>query len=708
MVSPYQGPMTKLQFFRKWISFLKRARPWVDALVLVFSLGLFFFFAPLDILNDAPATGGDTGSHYWPLVTLVKEGLPNWQVRVWNPGNLGGEPHLTHYFPLPYFIMAFLSLFMPLGRAFNIGSILPVAVFPLCVYLSLRMWRVRFPIPALAALASLSFLYNESFSMWGGNALSTLAGQFAHVYANCFFILGIGAMGAALAKKRFPWAATLLFAAVLISHFYVALFLPIVFLSFLFFEKSEPMVDRLKKLALSGLGSLLLSAWFVIPMLHNSKWNTAFGLKWSGGKLLQEAFPYLFWPFAVFTVLALVYFGIQRFKKPSPEREWNVLFPMAICVFLAGFIYYFIFPPLGLVDVRVFPTMQLFLCLLAAVLAGIWMRRSMASVWVWFLAIPIGVLIFWWAAQEIHNFPYWMKWNYSGWQAKTAYPDVKNLSDKIRGDFNQGRVIYENSELSNAAGSMRVFEMLPYFSGRATLESVYMQATVLAPEAFYLQALISKTPSCPFPNYQCTGFNVDKLKNYLRMMGVSDLILMSSEVRTQADKSDFLKADGSFGLWHLYRSSVQAPLAEVLQKPPEWLETTDFKRSFYEWFLDYNPETPYQIIAPKESHAKIEQAVGGDCHPNLKVEFNQLTLETDCVGKYHILKFAFHSTWKASSEDELFLTSPGFIGLIPSQAKVVLTWGQHPLWTISNVLSWVTLLAFSGLWIFLRRKDKKR
>ncbi len=438
--------MTRTQFFRKWIHFLWKARPWVDVLVLIFALGLFFFFSPPDVLNNEPATGGDTGSHFWPLVTLVKEGLPHGEIRVWNPGNLGGEPHLTHYFPLPYLIMAFLSLLMPLGRAFNIGSILPVAAFPLCVYLSLRMWRVRFPIPALATLASLSYLYNESFSMWGGNALSTLAGQFAHMYANCFFILGIGAMGSALMKKRFPWLATFLFAAVLISHFYVALFLPIVFLSFLFFEKSEPMKERLRKLALSGVGSLLLSAWFVIPMLHNSKWNTAFGLKWSGSQLLQEAFPQLFWPFAIFTVLALLYFGIRRFQRSNPEREWQVLFPMAICVFLAGFIYYFIFPPLGLVDIRVLPTMQLFLCLLAAVLAGLWMRRSMASVWVWFFVLPLGAVMFWWAAREIHNFPYWMKWNYSSWSAKTAYPDVKNLSDKIRGDFTQGLDRLRHSE----------------------------------------------------------------------------------------------------------------------------------------------------------------------------------------------------------------------------------------------------------------------
>src|SRR5262249_8968944 len=42
-----------------------------------------------------------------------------------------------------------------------------------------------FPFPALGAVASLVFLFNEGNSMWGGNIPSTLAGEFA-------FSLGFG------------------------------------------------------------------------------------------------------------------------------------------------------------------------------------------------------------------------------------------------------------------------------------------------------------------------------------------------------------------------------------------------------------------------------------------------------------------------------------------------------------------------------------
>jgi hypothetical protein len=251
---------------------------------------------------------------------------------------------------------------------------------------------------------------------------------------------------------------------------------------------------------------------------------------------------------------------------------------------------------------------------------------------------------------------------------------------------------------------MRVFEMLPYFAGRSTWESVYMQATILAPEAFYMQALISKTPSCPFPNYKCTSFDVKRIQNYLSLMAVNQLILITPEVRDQANTADFLKKEGEYGIWSLYRSQIPASLVEVISQPPRFTEAKDFKSEFYDWFLDYQSGRQFLVKASPEEQNIVSQAVGGDCHPEVQVDFNQIRLHTDCVGKFHILKFAFHSTWKVSSGDKLYLTSPGFIGLIPSQTDVTLSWGHHWLWTLSNILSWCTLLAALAIWVFQWRK----
>lgn len=189
-----------------------------------------------------------------------------------------------------------------------------------------------------------------------------------------------------------------------------------------------------------------------------------------------------------------------------------------------------------------------------------------------------------------------MKWNYSGWQSKSVYSELLKLSEHIKGDFSDGRVIYENNEYSNAAGTVRVFEMLPYFAGRSTLESVYMQATVLAPAAFYLQAVVSKTPSCPFPNYQCTNYDISRMKDYAPLMGISDYIFITPEVRAQADEATFLKKSESFAGWHVYSMKEKPSLVDVWEKPVKWIGKDNYKREFYDWFQKYSDKSEFLIV----------------------------------------------------------------------------------------------------------------
>lgn len=116
-------------------------------------VGFIFYLTPNSIWNDEPATGGDTGSHFYSLWVLVNQALPHFQIRTWNPGNLMGEPLLLHYFPAPFLLMAFLSLFMPLGLAFNLGTILPLFSFPMSLSFALSRlgYSGRFVLAGVAA-----------------------------------------------------------------------------------------------------------------------------------------------------------------------------------------------------------------------------------------------------------------------------------------------------------------------------------------------------------------------------------------------------------------------------------------------------------------------------------------------------------------------------------------------------------------------------
>ncbi len=235
---------------------------------------------PKEIFNPNPATGGDMGSHFWPLYTLVNYALPDWSLYTWNPGNLAGEPHLIHYFPLPFLIMAIFSSALPLGTAFNIGTVLPIFLIPLSAFIFARQAAWKFPAPPLAAIFSAFFVFNESHLMWGGNALSTMAGQFSHGYALAFFLLGAGALLKEIRENRIPLWSSLFMAGVALSHGYVLLGVPWFYLGSFLFAVGGRSLRALKICTISGLFAASFSLWFIIPMLENSAWTIAYFFEW--------------------------------------------------------------------------------------------------------------------------------------------------------------------------------------------------------------------------------------------------------------------------------------------------------------------------------------------------------------------------------------------------------------------------------------------
>jgi hypothetical protein len=704
---------------RKTLVISGRVRRLFELIAVAVACSFFFYLAPKEIWHTEPATGGDTGSHFWPLVTLVKQGLPHWHIKTWNPGNLAGEPHLVHYFPLPYLVMALLSLFVPLGEAFNIGTWLPIALFPLCVYVGLKGLKVKFPIPLLGMVASLCYFYNESYSMWGGNAVSTMAGQFAHVYSFDFFMLCLGAMSYELDKKSFPWWGTLCASGVMLSHFYTALALPFVYIGFFIGTRGMPWKERFRKLSLSALMANVLAAWFVIPMLDNSRWTTPFGLKWGGDQLLHEIAPEVFWPFAALLIFSAVAYAVLTLRRrPLYEREWVPSLLIFLMILVVSGIFYFIFPPLGLVDVRAVPMAQLIFCLLAVFYFGMLLRRWLDSLSLTYVSVGLVALGMWWAYSQVHNFPGWMSWNYSSWSAKPAYKDLQDLSHVLKGDFSDPRVVYENNEAYNNAGTMRVFEMLPYFSGRSTLESVYMQATIVAPEVFYIQALVSQSPSCPFPNYPCTSVDLEKALSRLRLFNVSQLILSTTSVLEKARAVPELKPHGQYGSWYLYDlvfkdSAASVGYVNFIDRPVRWISINDFKSEFYQWFTTDDFDREWLLADPQRADTEptLDHSVfqvPPSCRPTVQAHFDEIQLHTECPGIFHVLKFAYHSSWRASNGEKIYLVSPGFMGLVPKGKDVTLSFGFSILWNLASLLSWLGLIIFLSFWLasILRRRKK--
>lgn len=705
-------------------------------LILIFSLR----YIPLSLLDSGPATGGDMGSHFWPLHTLVNYGLPNWTLRVWNPGNLGGEPHLVHYFPFPYIVMAVLAIFVKIELAYNLGTLLPIIFLPFSAFFCTRSLAHRFPVPLFSAGTVLIFLYSESYSMWGGNSLSTLAGQFNHIYALNLLLIFIATTAVELRKKRLPLLSSIIGMCVATSHAYVFIGLPLIGISFVLFSNFRTKLATIKHLFWSFLLIGLWSAWYLFPLVDNAPWTIAFPVVWWSENLLKEVFPINFYP--VLFIIALN-FLLCFFLKSKPKQSVNNLGFIVIPI-LGYVVFYFLFPHIGLVDVRAFPQILLIGTIGSAIFLGTWLSYSRILAGI--SAFPILMLLIWWASQNIVSYPGWLKWNYSGWKSKVAYASLEKIYSYLQGSFSDPRVVFEHNTINNLAGSIRVFEMLPYFTGRATLESLYLQASLLAPAAFLIQSEISKIPSCPFMQYRCLDTNIDAAEARLKLLGIGEIIFSSKDMQDLALKATFLRESFKSADWAVFSTKIRPSLVETFKtlplfaEDPAWsardgsyplkiertsntnvinVDEKSWKAVFYRWLLNYQESFPMMLIeglttSPphiadiynKNSNGSFWLAPS-DCKPKVQVDYNKIVLETDCPQYAHFLKFAYHPNWRSLNGDNIFMISPGFIALFPSERRTELVFMDKFSWQVANMLSFSTFLIYIIFYNWSALKKRK-
>ncbi len=172
---------------------------------------------PSLLLTNTTTTGGDTGAHIaMPkfLESLVSHG----HLTGWDPGWYDGFPLYTFYFTIPDLFIAVGGWVIPYGVAFKLGTILGSVMLPICAWACGRFFRLRAPLPTLLAAATLPFLFDSTFTIYGGNLFSTLAGEYAYSFSLSLAVLFLGLFACAVREGRYRgWAAVVL-AGTVLSH----------------------------------------------------------------------------------------------------------------------------------------------------------------------------------------------------------------------------------------------------------------------------------------------------------------------------------------------------------------------------------------------------------------------------------------------------------------------------------------------------------
>jgi hypothetical protein len=179
---------------------------------------------PSLLLSTSVPTGGDNGGHYAMPAFLRSGLLSHGHLTGWDPGWYDGFPLYTYYFVLPDLIAALVSYVVPYALAFKWITVLGSVLLPLAAWAMARLFGMRRGFPGAIAALTLCLLFDYTFTIYGGNLFSTLAGEYAYSLSIAFALVFLGLMARGLRTgKHQGWAAIVL-AACILSHIVPALF----------------------------------------------------------------------------------------------------------------------------------------------------------------------------------------------------------------------------------------------------------------------------------------------------------------------------------------------------------------------------------------------------------------------------------------------------------------------------------------------------
>ena len=249
------------------------------------------------------------GAHVWAPAFLRDHFLTNFQLSGWSMDWYGGLPLYRFYMVIPALAIVALDVILPYGVAFKLVAVSGLLLFPLACWAFGRLAAFRHPIPELFAVAGLCFLLDESFSIYGGNVKSTMAGEYSFSIALTLAMVGLGLLANGLRTGRFRvWTAVVLSLAA-VSHGIVLIFVAVsaIILCLVWLDRL-----RLVFAVTTGITTLLLSAWWVGPFLFGHEFMTdmKYGFRPEGA---SDSFWDMFFPLAapldfIITALAVVGF----------------------------------------------------------------------------------------------------------------------------------------------------------------------------------------------------------------------------------------------------------------------------------------------------------------------------------------------------------------------------------------------------------------
>ena len=590
---------------------LDRSRERIITLAVVAGAVLFVFLQlqPGLLFKDTTPTGSDLGGHVWEPNYLREHLLPTGRLTGWAPDWHAGVPALVFYFPFPALVIALLSVVLPYTITFKLVLALALMSVPVATWALGRLAGLRFPAPALMAVATVPFLFDHFQPQTrGGDVISTLRGEYAFAVGLPLALLFIGVLARSLDTRRYRAGAAVLLGLVVLSHIFATLFALAGAAVLLLVRPSR---RRFLDAALIVVVGGLLAGFWLIPL----RWRYGYappGLHDHVRDYLQNLFPFASrcatrgqcepgqflatetWHLGVVTLLA----GIGVVISARRRQRIGLALGALAAVMAIGFV---VLPGGRLQNDRLLPFWFLGLYLLAAL--GIAEGAHEIQAWrerrrrrARYAApggggpavptiVPIAglVLVVLLVGLPLRSVPGWlpihtvdrskvrltMDFALGGYEGRPGWDEYDRLMttmDRVGRDHGCGRAFAEADRPSlSRFGTLVAFMLLPYWTDGCI--STVNEGLEVSETSLYEQLVkveLSKAPNINLYDLPYENLVVDKGVEHLQLMGVRYYLAVSPETKAQADAHPDLERRARSGPWSVYevkRSPLVAPLA---------------------------------------------------------------------------------------------------------------------------------------------------
>ena len=744
----------------RWIGF---------ATVAVAALYIWFTLQPDLLLANTTTNGGDTGAHVWWPAYLRDHILPKWRLTGWTPDWYAGFPGGFFYFPLPSLLIVALDVLLPYNVAFKLVTVLGPVMLPVGAYSFARGIGARWPAPPLFAVATLPFLFYTGYTIWGGNLASTLAGEFSFTIALALGLFFLGALARALDERQGLAVAAALLAATVMSHLIVAVFVAVG--AVVIWLQRRPIRNLRPAVAVAGVAFLVTAIW-TLPLVFRLGYTTDMG--WTkeppmgpNNNLLPDD---LRWAFVLGAAGALAGLVLRR-------RGTIGLFAMA-AIFGVAFV---VMPESRLWNARLMPFYYLMVLFLAATAVAelvvllaraapgigraIWYAVSTpepdapelpavdpsaepvfgppeplpqpapttrsavppppgAADWRRFVAGSVAAAIALLGAMEYTHstrkfLPAWIRWNYSGYEAKPAYAEFKEVIETM-GNLPPGRALWEPSSDIDRYGTTLALELLPHFTdGKiGSMEGLYFESAATTPYHFMVVSALAKSPSNPVRGLEYRTLNdFEHGVAQMRLLGVRYYMAQSDEAKARADESPGLRyltetgspsVTPSVARWRIYEV-LDAPLVEPLRNEPvvvdgishkHWLEPSAA------WFNDESALDrlladggPEGWVRAGEDDARFtpKKPLPAVTVSNIEADDDSVRFEVSEPGVPVLVKTSYFPNWQVKGAKGPWRVSPNLMVVVPTDTSVDLHFGRTPVDWAGTLFTVFGLVGLAGL-----------